>query len=219
MVQEYTQAIKALIAENLRDAHTAVPGKILKFDPAKCEASIQPTAKFRKPDGETLDFPQIHEVPVYFPQSASQGVTFTYRIEPGDECLLIFLEQALDQWRTGAESDTELRFDLANCVAIPGLFAKVNPHVKRADENKSIIIRRDDSYVEIYGTTGQIDVYATGDINVESEKNINVTAAIDVNITANANMNIKSTGPMTITSGTSIEINAPRIDLNNNYLD
>ena len=238
MKQEFAQEIKNVVNDIVRDVHTAVPCKIVSFDPDKCEASVQPTAKFRKPDGSTIDFPQVHEVPVYFPQSAMQGITFVYHIKPDDEGHLHIMEQALDQWRTGAETDTELKFDMQNAVFVPGLFAKYNPLVKRAHENESIIIQRDDSYVELYGTTGQIDIYATGDINAETEKNMNITVAqnltakigqnadvtvgqnatVDVgqnlDITVNGNTNIKSTGPITITSDDSITLTAPRIDLN-----
>jgi hypothetical protein len=230
MMQEFTQGMKDLMADTIRDVHTAVPGKIVTFDPEKCEATILPTAKFRKPDGSMIDFPKIHEVPVFFPQAVAQDVTFCWHIEPDDEVIIFFTEQALDQWRTGAESNTELRFDLQNAFAMTGFFKDANPHVKRAAENKSIIIQRDESYMEFYGTTGQIDVYATGDINVETEQTLNVKAAVDINveaganidvkaaanitITANANLDIKSTGPMTLESAASIALKAPRIDLN-----
>ena len=222
MMQELTQEIKNLMQDVIRDVHTAIPGRVVSFDPDKCEATIQPTAKFRKPDGAMIDFPKISEVPMYFPQSALQKVSFVYHIKPGDECLIIMLEQALDQWRTGAESATELRFDMQNAIAIPGLFAKPNPLVKRAHDNESIIIQRDDSFIELFGTTGQIDIFATDDINVETEKDLNVKAANDIiveaaaniKITANANLDIKSVGAMTVNSDTSIAVTAPIVNIN-----
>jgi hypothetical protein len=222
VIQEFTQEIKNIVSDMIRDVHTAVPGKILSFDPGSSTASVKPSAKLRKPDGTSMDFPPIHGVPVFFPQASAQSVTFAWHIEEGDEVVLFFLEQALDQWRTGAESKTELKFDLQNAIAFTGLFAKSNPLVQRAADNESIIVQRDGSFVEIYGTTGQIDVYATDDINAKTEKNLNVKAAADINveaaanikITADANLDIKSTGPMTLSSGASIRMAAPRIDFN-----
>ena len=206
MMQEFTQSVKNIMADTIRDVHTAVPGKIVTFDPEKSEATIQPTAKFRKPDGTLIDFPKIYEVPIFFPQSVSQNMTFAWHITPGDECLVFFMEQALDQWRTGAESSTELRFDLQNAVAITGLFAKPNPLVKRASENESIIIQRVNTYIELFGTTGQINVYATGDINLETGKNLNIKVAGD--------MTVDVSGNITTTAGGNIQETAPQIHHN-----
>ena len=159
MKQDFSQEVKNIVLDIIRDVHVAVPGKIVSFNPGAVDATVQPTAKFRKPDGDSVDFPQIHKVPVFFPQASAQNVTFAWHVEPGDEVLIVFLEQALDQWRTGAESAAELKFDLQNAVAFTGLFAEPNPHVQRASDNESIIIQRNDSFMEIFGTTGQIDVY------------------------------------------------------------
>jgi hypothetical protein len=235
MMQELTQELKHLLLDTIRDVHTAVPGKILKFDPDTCEASVQPTAKFRKPDGSLLDFPQIHAVPVFFPQALGQKVTFTWRVEPGDEVIVFFLEQALDQWRTGAESATELKFDLQNAFAITGFFAKANPLVKRAHENESIILQRgyggdpEETFVELYDGKIETQVQysknaiATYHLMVDGrEDNLaftvkdlggekTVTLAIDG---GKGQIHLKTKGPIAIESEASITMKAPRIDLN-----
>ena len=94
----------------------------MKFDAAKGLASVQPKAKFKKPNGETLDFPVITGVPVVFPQSAN--VSIAWPIKPGDGCLIVFCESALDFWMYGKETDTALSFDLSNAIAITGLSPK-----------------------------------------------------------------------------------------------
>ena len=181
MKQEFTQEMKNLILDIVRDVHTAVPGKIVTFDPDKCEATIQPTAKYRKPDGGLIDYPKIFEVPVYFPQSTAQKVSIVHHIKPGDECLILMLEQALDQWRTGAESATELHFDMQNAVAIPGLFARPNPLVRRAHDNESIIIQREGSFIEMFGS-GAMDIHAMGAMTITSATSITMIApTVDIN--------------------------------------
>ena len=204
MKQEYLYEVKNLLRDVITDVHTVVPGKIVYFDPDKCEAEVELLAHFRKPDGSFLKFPNIHEVPVMFPQAAGQTVTITWLIQPGDYVSVYFMEQPLDTWRTGAEPTTDLRFDLSNAFCVPGFFAKPNPLVKRAYDNQSIIIQRKNSFVELFDR--KIGVKTDGDIIVE--------AAANITITANANMDIRSNGPMTITSDTSIKMTAPRIDLN-----
>ena len=168
MMQELTQGMKNLMADTIRDVHTAVPGTIVSFNPDTVEATVQPTAKFRKPDGKMIDFPQIHEVPVYFPQAIKQKMTFTWHIEPGDEVTIFFLEQALDQWRTGAESKTELRFDLQNAFCMTGLVPKPNKLVRRAADNESIIIQRgeggepEETFLELYDGKMEMQVQYSG---------------------------------------------------------
>lgn len=134
--------------------------------------------------------------------------------------LLIFLEQALDQWRTGAESDTELSFDLQNAIAIPGMFAKVNPLVKRAYDNQSIILQRKEIYVELFDK--RIEGYTDGDIDIEADENIDITsgANLTINVTGNTviqttgTTDIKSTGDMLVQSDGILTLRGSQVQIN-----
>jgi len=150
MRQEFTQEMKNLMETFQQNIHTVLPAEIVKFDADKQEAQVKPTAKFWKPDATKIDYPDIFEVPVFFMQGIDQTATIAYPVRPGDECLIFFTEQALDQWRTKSETETDLRFDISNAVAIIGFFAKPNPHVKRACDNESIIVQREETFIEIY---------------------------------------------------------------------
>jgi hypothetical protein len=151
MIQEITQEVKNTVTEMVQGMHTAIPGRIVKYDPAKCEAEVMPYAKIKKPNGEYLDFPQLNHVPIYFMQSMGQKLSVVYSIKPGDECLILSQEQTLDIWRSsGAESDNDLRFDLTNSIALVGLFSKANELCQRAQDNESIIIQREDTFIEMY---------------------------------------------------------------------
>jgi len=209
MIQEFTQIMKEHIHDVLRELHTAIPGKIITFDSAKCEATVQPFGKFKKPDGSNLGYPQINEVPVYVMQGSKQTATFVYPIKPGDECILFFAEQALDAWQTKAESDTDLCFDLTNAVAIVGLFAKPNPLVKEACADNSIIIEKDGERVRlkkgetyIQDTAGQyieftptrITVQANNEV-VNVKENAKHTSA-NTDIESQAPVGIKGTGTL-----------------------
>jgi hypothetical protein len=151
MMQHLTQEVKNTITEMVQGLHTAIPGKIIKYDPVKCEAEVLPYGKFKKPDGSFLDFPQLNHVPIYFMQAMGQKLTVVYAIKPGDECLILSQEQTLDTWRgSGAESNNDLRFDLTNSIAIVGLFSKPNELCQRAQDNESIIVQREDTFIEMY---------------------------------------------------------------------
>ena len=150
MLQEFAQQMKNTIGGMIRDMHTAIPGKILAFDAVKCEAQVQPYGKYKKPDGTMLDYAQISGVPVLYLQGSGQTATIVYSIKPGDECLLLFSEQALDTWQeNNAITSTDLKFDMSNAIAIVGLFARPNTLVAQAVKNDSIIIDKDGQQVEI----------------------------------------------------------------------
>jgi len=196
MRQEYTQAIKTMLEDFLRDVHTAFPGKIVSFDPDRCEATVSPTAKYRRPDDKQIDFPDIFHVPIFFMQGIGQTATIVHPVRKDDECLIFIPEQALDLWRTGAESPTDLRFDITNAIALVGFFSQPNPLVRRAHDNESIIIQRENSYVELF------------------DKRIEIDTDGDIGITAAKTMRIHSVGDMVISSDTHIAIDAPRVDIN-----
>lgn len=139
MLQEFVQRVIEIAQEAADGVHTAFPGKIVSFDPAKGLASVQPILKFKTPSGESLEYPQIHGVPVVFPQGSGQHAVIAFPVEAGDYCLCIVSEQALDLWMYGQETETDLRHDLTNAVCIPGMFMQ-SPVVQEACEDKAIIL-------------------------------------------------------------------------------
>jgi len=166
MIQEFTQEMKNLVEDKIRDLHTVLPGKIVSFDPARCEAIVLPHGKYMKPNGEMIDFPKISSVPVLFPQGAGQTAAIVWPVKEGDECLLLFAEQTLETWRDGTESMTNLRFDLQNAVAIVGLFAKPSPAVNEACSEDALIIEKGGERVKL--AVGSITITSTGSVNVRA---------------------------------------------------
>jgi len=192
MMQEFTQEMKNLMMDTIRDIHTVIPAKIESFDPDRCVASVLPYGKFKKPDGMMMDYPKISDVPVYVMQSGGQSATIAFPVKSGDECLLLFSEQTLDTWRTGAKSDTDLRFDLSNAVAIVGMFSKPNPLMKTAVEKDAVIIDRNGTRITLLPSGGvEIigDTTIKGNLTVTEETNLNgpVTTGNDLNVSGNLN--------------------------------
>ena len=139
MMQEFVQAIDDSIKKGVRGIHTAMPGVILSYDAGKGLATVQPTMKFKKPDGDTVDYAQITGVPVVFQQGMNQEATVAFPVKPGDGCLIIIAEQSIDYWLYGQETETDLAFDLTNAICIPGLFTKANSVVKAACDQNAVI--------------------------------------------------------------------------------
>lgn len=140
MMQEFVQRLQEMAGDAVNGIHTAIPGQIVSFDPASGLAVVSPSMKYKKPDGTTIDYPNITGVPVYFPQGAAQKATIAYSVKTGDGCLLIVSEQSLDYWMYQRETSSELRFDLTNTIALVGLFAAAGPGVQRACDEDAVVV-------------------------------------------------------------------------------
>lgn len=176
MLQEFVKSVKETARKATNDMHTAVPAVITSYDAAKGVAVVQPKAKFKKPNGETMDYPSISGVPVAFPQSAN--VTIAFPIKAGDNCLLVFAESALDYWMYGKETDTELHFDLSNAIAIPNISTKGNDAMQIACDEDAAVVKAGGTILKVKSDGVHIegDVFIKGDVSVEGA----ITATNDV---------------------------------------
>ena len=172
---EFVEQVKKTTNAMLSQVHTCVPGKIVSFDGSTCQATVLPSMKIKKPNGEMLDYPQITGVPVVFPQSSAQGVTIAYPVKAGDGCLILFAEQALDQFLYERDTGTDLKFDLSNAVAIVGLFAKGNSVMEEATSSSAVIVDVKGTRVKVQGGLVQIDAAA-----VKINGNVTITGDLTV---------------------------------------
>jgi hypothetical protein len=108
------------------DLHTALPGKIVKYDESTQKADVQPLIKERFVDEggaqQVRDLPVIPSVPVQFPGAGGYRITFPVVV--GDTGLMVFSEASLDKWLvSGGTVDPadERRHDLTDAVFLPGL--------------------------------------------------------------------------------------------------
>ena len=176
MMQEFVQQVKSTIQEFIDGVHTAIPGVITAFDPAKCEASVNLTGQYNKPDGTKLPYPAAAHVPVVFPQVSNQEITIAFPIEPGDGCLVIIAEQALEAWRAGGESNLDLKHDLTNAIVIPGLFRTPNAVMQEAVSEDAIMLVNQGTKVKIKGQEIHIE---TPKIEIQTEK-IHITGEVEI---------------------------------------
>lgn len=193
MMQEFVQRVNDAASEAVENIHTAMPGKITSFDASKGLATVQPTMKFKKPDGNTIDYPQITGVPVLIPQTMGQSATIGFPIKDGDNCLIIVAEKSIDYWLYGQETDTELSFDLTDAVCIPGLFATANGVEKEACDKDAIII-------DLKGTR----------ITVQDKK---ITVDSDSVIVNCKTASVKAESTVAVSAGSSATVKAPSVTL------
>lgn len=163
MMQEFVQSVKDTAKKAVDNVHTAVPAVITSFDPASGMAVVQPKAKFKKPNGETMDYPSVSGVPVVFPQSA--GTTIAFPIKAGDGCLLVFSETAIDYWLYGQETSTDLKFDLSSAIAIPNIATAGNAAMAQACAENAVVIQAGGTVLKVSPSGVEI----TGKLTVSGE--------------------------------------------------
>lgn len=165
MMQELVQNLQNMVHDMVNGIHTALPGRIVDFDPETGLAEVRPSLKYRKPDGTSIDYPNITGVPVYFPQGAAQQASITYPIHAGDGCLLIVSERALDYWMYGRQTATELRYDLTNSIALAGLFIRAGPGVRKACAENAVVVMAGDTCLTVKPSGVEI----TGSLKVSGD--------------------------------------------------
>lgn len=114
LIQQPGQLERIQQASTSKRVHVSTPAKILRYDPDKRTVDVQPTIREWN---SSEDPPVIQNVPVFFPGE------YTYNINPGDECIVVFSDSCIDGWwYTGKISNPMVgRFhDLSDGFAIVG---------------------------------------------------------------------------------------------------
>lgn len=108
----------------------ALPGIIRSFDPetVTCEVDIAVKVNLTKAGTlyedyqyESANYPILVDLPVIFPRGG--GVTLTFPIKEGDECLIVFSSRSIDFWwqNGGVQERADGRIlDLSDAFVIPG---------------------------------------------------------------------------------------------------
>lgn len=126
-------AIRLTVREMLKMVHTGMPGRVVSFDATKQTAKVQPAMKRlwigddEDDDPVEVALPECPDVPVYFPGGG--GYVLTFPVAPGDDCLLVFAERAIDFWweKGGVQNPSEVRMhDLSDGFAFVGFRPKPN---------------------------------------------------------------------------------------------
>lgn len=146
--------IRQGIETKLKDLHTSMPGIVQTFDASTQTATIQPAVKrifiTRDEEIEILtptDLPILINVPVVFPRGG--GFSLTFPVQPGDECLLVFCERAIDTWHESgniSQPNAKRFHSLSDATAFVGLSSLPNKIPDYDDTN--VQLKRDDGSVE-----------------------------------------------------------------------
>ena len=164
---------------------TALPGIIQSFNPSQQTCVVKAAIKFKIEDSDGssqwVDLPPLVDCPVFF--ASGGGVTLTFPVSAGDECLVVFASRCIDSWWQlgGSQVPAEIRMhDLSDGMVFPGF--KSTPNVITSINPTKAQLRTN------AGTTlVEIDP-GSGDIKIQSTSKVTLTApVIDLNGTVNIN--------------------------------
>lgn len=225
-------ALNTALARLQSQIWTALPGIVDSYDPAAVTVVVQPTVKglIGTPDGNTRaqDLPLLPDVPVCFPRGG--GVTLTFPIKPGDECLVVFASRCIDGWwqSGGSQLAPEFRMhDLSDGFALIGPQSQAEKISNLSTDTAQL--RSDDgqAFVEINPTNHEIRAKTPGNMkaeiggvmtgiasawNITGPVNITGTLAVSDGITAGSDGsgnvtikgNVNATGDI-VANGTSLK--------------
>ena len=177
-MSDFRELIGNKFANQLMDFHrnqaniwTQLPGIITSVNLVNMTAEVQPAIKTRyfKEDGTTTDMqiPVLLDCPIIF--TSGGGVTFTFPINVGDECLIFFSSRCIDNWWSTGQVSTqaELRMhDLSDGFVLPGI--KSLPNVIHNISSTTAQLRSNDgnTFIELDPVHHNVNVSTTGSVNI-----------------------------------------------------
>ncbi|WMT13137.1 phage baseplate assembly protein V [Serratia fonticola] len=179
-------------------ARSAAPGIIQSFDPATvtCVVSLSLKANYSGRGNATSEvapeLPLLVDVPVVFPRGG--GVTLTFPVKAGDECLVVFADRCIDFWwqNGGSQERVDNRMqDLSDAFVIPGPQSQVqkisgistSAAQLRTDDGAAFIELDPGSHAVNVTTTGKLTASALGGTEINSPEIV-----LNGNVTINGNL-------------------------------
>lgn len=175
--------IMEAVRYQLGEVNTAIPARILDYDPARQEASIQPLIKRRYKNNTVVDRAAITGVPVVFP--AAGGGIITFPVKKGDTVLAIFSQRSIDRWVQGdggpVDPNDNRKHDISDAIAIPGLFT-LNQALQSDPDN--VIIKFSGASIALT-PAGKVIINAPGGFDVTGNSTFDGTMDVTGDMTAN----------------------------------
>jgi hypothetical protein len=177
----------------------AGPPATVTVQPAVQELARWNQGSVDQPNIQTkaVSLPVLADVPVLMPSAGGWSVTFP--IQPGDECLLVFSDTALDSWfQSGGTSNYPIstrRHSLSDAIAVFGL--RSQPRGLQNYSSGSCQVRNDAANVildlapnQITLTAPNISINASQAVSIQAQT-ITISGSQGVTITGNQQTKIE----------------------------
>lgn len=107
---DIVEALQQLVKAQLLDTNTALPGTVVTYSNGL--ATVQPNPNKQFADGDILKYPIVPDVRVCWPAFNGGKAGCKGPVKPGDQCLLVFSQQAID------DPEDRRMFDLTDAYAV-----------------------------------------------------------------------------------------------------
>lgn len=151
---DIVDALRKMVDSRLYEVNTSMPGTIISYSSGR--ASVKPTPKKQFPDGDVLDFPIIQNARVCWPSFAGGTAGVKGPINPGDKCLIVIAQQAVDG------TDDPRRFDMSDAYVIP---CDLGIATGESSDNASMMMFFGGAYIKIT-QAGGLDINAPGGVAI-----------------------------------------------------
>ena len=194
------------VMQNLRVALPAIVKTFNAGPPQTISATIATNENvFQNPPGQTIALEtqstqifELSDIPVWVPTAG--GFSLTWPIQPGDECILLFLDTPLDIWFQNGGLDNnpiaQRRHSLLDAIALFGVRSTPRPIENYSTSN--VQLRKDDSSVIIDLGANVINITAPAVNITGSGSNVDIHGANAVNISGASSVDITGAGNTTI---------------------
>jgi hypothetical protein len=156
------ESLLGLIKSQLLDVNTALPGRIVSYSNGL--ARIAPDVKKRFADGDVLDYPIIPNVRICWPSFSGGAAGIKGAVKPGDRCLLVFSQQALDG------SDDRRMFDLQDAYAV--MCDLGNAGQGDSGNNEDMTMFFGAAYIRLTAS-GELKINAPGGVTIKTPSTLN----------------------------------------------
>lgn len=195
----FTDAVMSFINSDRALINTAIPAKILNYNPDTQKAVIQPTITALLKDDRVIPYPELEDVPVMFPGTSKS--MFTFPLEINDTVLLIFSQRSLDNWLSTRNSNPVnpndfRKHDFSDAIAIPGLYS-----FPRA-------INHPDKHTLTHNTDDLVIAHNIGSAN-ENEVRLKEDGTIIISSGAGTKLTLNLDGTVALDAPTSLSVTSP----------
>jgi len=202
---DIVQVMDMWLNNRLDNVHTSLPGKIISYSGhATRKAKVQPLIKLRNSHNKLLKINPIENVPIIFPSTKTFNLLFP--LKKNDGVMLHFFESSIGNFINSSgeivDADDKRRFDLADCVATPGLWStNTTPTAPENDndfflsfQNALLQITDKDNEILFKNNAGEFTIDKNGKIILKN-------SVADIEISDTGEITIKnSVGKMVISS-------------------
>ncbi|WP_416778211.1 Gp138 family membrane-puncturing spike protein [Xenorhabdus budapestensis] len=161
--------------------YVSIPCIIQSFNADAVTVTAQPAIRWKVTDSEgkteSVALPLLVDIPVIFPRGG--GVTLTFPVQPGDECLVVFADRCIDYWwqNGGVQEPVDPRqHHLSDGFAIVGPQSQARKIGGISTQNAQL--RTDDgaAFIELNPGNHNITVKTPGKLTATADKDTEITS-------------------------------------------